>query len=59
VTRGDTVMLASSQGHVRVTTQAVALSDGVYGEQIEVRNPRSDRVLTAWVTGRGTVTVRP
>jgi len=59
VTRGDTVMLASSQGHVRVTTQAIALSDGVYGEQIEVRNPRSDRVLTAWVTGRGAVTVRP
>lgn len=59
VTRGDTVMLASSQGHVRVTTQAVALSDGVYGEQIEVRNPRSERVLTAWVTGRGRVSVRP
>jgi len=59
VSRGDTVMLASGQGHVRVATQAVALADGVYGEQIEVRNPRSDRVLTAWVTGRGRVSVRP
>lgn len=58
VTRGDAVVLAASLGHVTVTTQAIALTDGVYGEQIEVRNPRSNRVLSAWVTGRGTATTR-
>lgn len=58
VTRGDTVTVASSQGHVRVTAQAIALTDGVYGERVEVRNPRSNRIVTAWVTGPGTVAVR-
>lgn len=59
VSRGDTVVLSTRRGVVTVTTQAVALADGVYGEAIEVRNPRSERTVTAWVTGRGTVAVRP
>ncbi len=58
VSKGDAVTVASSQGHVRVTAQAIALTDGVYGEQVEVRNPRSNRVLSAWVTGPGTVATR-
>ncbi|MEQ8861281.1 MAG: flagellar basal body P-ring formation chaperone FlgA [Pseudomonadales bacterium] len=59
VSKGDTVTLASSQGPVHVSTQAIALTDGVYGEQVEVRNPRSRRVLTAWVTGPGRVSTHP
>lgn len=59
VTKGDAVTLAASHGHVRVTTKAIALSDGVYGEQVEVRNPRSNRVMTGWVTGPGAVSTRP
>ena len=59
VSRGDSVTLATTQGLVTVTTKAIALTDGVYGEQIEVRNPRSDRVMTGWVTGRGMVAIRP
>lgn len=59
VRRGDTVTLATSVGTVTVTTQAVALTDGVYGEQVDVRNPRSDRVVSGWVTGAGTVSMRP
>jgi flagellar basal body P-ring formation protein FlgA len=59
VRKGDTVTLATSVGTVTVTTQAVALTDGVYGEQVDVRNPRSDRVVSGWVTGAGTVSMRP
>ena len=59
VVRGETVTVAARHGHVQVTTQAIALSDGVYGEQVEVRNPRSERVVTGWVTGPGRVSTRP
>lgn len=59
VSRGDLVTLATVVGQVTVTTRAEALSDGVYGEQIEVRNPRSERVVSAWVTGAGRVSTRP
>jgi flagellar basal body P-ring formation protein FlgA len=59
VRKGDTVTLATSVGTVTVTTQAVALTDGVYGEQVDVRNPRSDRVVSGWVTGAGMVSMRP
>jgi flagella basal body P-ring formation protein FlgA len=59
VSKGDSVVLEAGHGHVAVSTQAIALTDGVYGEQIEVRNPRSNRIVTGWVTGRGTVTTRP
>lgn len=59
VTRGEPVTVAARHGHVQVTTQAIALSDGVYGEQVQVRNPRSERVVTGWVTGPGQVSTRP
>lgn len=59
VSRGDTVNLATTVGAVTVTTEAEALADGVYGERIEVRNPRSNRIITAWVTGAGSVSTRP
>lgn len=59
VTKGDTVTLASSVGAVTVTTQAVALTDGVYGERVDVRNPRSNRVISGWVTGAGSVSMSP
>jgi flagella basal body P-ring formation protein FlgA len=59
VSRGDTVNLATTVGAVTVTTEAEALADGTYGERIEVRNPRSNRVITAWVTGAGRVSTRP
>jgi len=59
VSKGDTVTLATSAGAVTVTTQAVALTDGVYGERVDVRNPRSNRVISGWVTGAGAVSMRP
>jgi flagella basal body P-ring formation protein FlgA len=59
VVRGESVTVAARLGHVQVKTQAIALTDGVYGEQVEVRNPRSERVVTGWVTGPGQVSTRP
>jgi len=59
VTRGDTVTLSASRGQVIIRTRAVALRDGSYGERIDVRNPRSERTVTAWVTGHGRVSTTP
>ncbi len=59
VTRGDPVTLAARRGLIVVTTQAIALSDGVYGDKVDVRNPRSDRVLSAWVVGPARVSTHP
>lgn len=59
VSKGDTVTVASSVGAVTVTTRAVALTDGVYGERVDVRNPRSNRVISGWVTGAGAVSMSP
>lgn len=59
VTRGDPVTLASQRGQIVVTTQAIALSDGVYGDKVDVRNPRSERVVSGWVVGPARVSTRP
>lgn len=59
VSKGDTVTLATSAGAVTVKTQAIALTDGVYGERVDVRNPRSNRVISGWVTGAGAVSMSP
>lgn len=59
VTRGDPVTLAARRGQIVVTTQAIALSDGVYGDKVDVRNPRSERVVSAWVVGPARVATHP
>lgn len=59
VSKGDAVTLAAHHGQVVVTTRAVALADGAYGERIELRNPRSNRTTSGWVTGPGQVSTRP
>ncbi len=59
VSKGDAVTLAAHHGQVMVTTRAIALADGTYGEQIELRNPRSNRTTSGWVTGPGQVSTRP
>ncbi|MFW6093488.1 MAG: flagellar basal body P-ring formation chaperone FlgA [Pseudomonadota bacterium] len=59
VSKGDSVAVAARHGQVVVTARGVALADGVYGERIEIRNPRSERTVRAWVTGPGRVSTRP
>lgn len=53
VQRGETVVLTATRGNVSIRQTATAMQDGRKGQQISVRNVRSDRVIQAIVTGTG------
>lgn len=59
VKKGEEVTIRATHGAVTVTTVGTALRDGVAGEQIPIRNRRSNRLINAWVIGRGVVTTVP
>lgn len=53
VKRGDTVMLSADRAGISIRQQGTALQDGGAGQQISVRNTRSNRVVQAVVTAHG------
>lgn len=53
VKRGQRVAVESVGEYFRIASELVALQDGFLGDQIELRNPSSDRQVTAIVTGAG------
>lgn len=53
VKRGDSVNLQARTGTITVQTTATALSNGRVGEQIRVRNNRSERVIQVKVLAEG------
>lgn len=53
VKRGQRVAVESVGAYFRIASELVALQDGFLGDQIELRNPGSDRQVTAIVTGAG------
>ena len=55
VRRGDKVVISAGNSSVSVKMPGEALEDGTQGEQIRVRNSRSNRVIRARVTGPGQV----
>ena len=55
--KGDQVVITARSASVSVRMPGEALSDGATGEQIRVRNQRSERVIKARVTGPGQVEV--
>ena len=57
VKKGDKVVIEASLSGVSVVTNAEALSAGELGEQIQVRNSKSDRVVDALVVAPGRVKV--
>jgi flagella basal body P-ring formation protein FlgA len=57
VTRNDTVTIVFEVPGITLTARGKALASGAEGEQIEVLNPHSKRVLHATVSAPGTVTV--
>lgn len=57
IKKGDSVVVSASTGMMAVKTTAVALSDGREGEQISVKNRRSQRVIEAQVVGPGQVKI--
>ena len=57
VRRGDQVVIAARSGGINVRMQGEALSGGTLGQQINVRNLSSQRVVRARVKGPGQVEV--
>lgn len=58
VCRGESVVITAAANGMRITTQGTALSDGSLGEQIRVKNDKSNRIISAQVAGVGQVSVR-
>lgn len=57
VKRGDQVVISARSGAISVRMPGEALSDGTQGQQIRVRNLRSQRVIQARVVAPGQVEV--
>lgn len=57
VERGDQVRLRARVGTISVDTTGTALGSGRVGDQVRVRNDRSERVVRGRVTAQGTVEV--
>lgn len=57
VDRGDQVIIVAQGSAVAIKTQGTALSSGSLGQQISVRNNRSERVIRARVVDRGRVAI--
>ena len=58
VCRNDVVILNTSQQGLAIVAKSTALSDGSLGDQIKVRNSKSNRVVSATITGVGQVAVK-
>lgn len=55
VLKGNQVMIIASKNGINASTKGVALEDGGRGEQIEVQNSASSKVIHAVVSGRNQV----
>jgi flagella basal body P-ring formation protein FlgA len=53
VIRGDELIVSVSRGPVTIETPAIALDQGVIGEQIEVQNPESGETFRVIITDVG------
>ncbi|MBA5763453.1 flagellar basal body P-ring formation protein FlgA [Vibrio sp. 404] len=57
VCRNDIVTIKAVKSGMTITTKGVALSDGSHGEQIKVKNSKSNRIIDGKVTDIAEVTV--
>lgn len=55
IKRGDEVSLEAGAGSLKVVTKATAVSDGRVGQQIRVKNTKSERIINAKVVAAGKV----
>lgn len=58
VEKNDRVLIKANGGGVEASMAGTALESGSKGQGIRVRNLASGKVITAWVSGRGTVESR-
>lgn len=59
VAKGDRVHILANSGRVQIQTFGIAMTNGQVGEQIQVRNETSDRVIRPWIVSRGRVATTP
>ncbi len=57
VCRNEKVAIIAAKGGMSITTRGTALQDGGEGEQVRVKNDKSQRIIRARVTGVGEVSV--
>jgi len=57
VFRGDTVLVVIPVGNMSVSLHGTSLDSGALGDEIRVRNPDSNAIITARVTGPSTAEV--
>lgn len=57
VCRNDNVVITASKSGLNIVAKGTALSDGALGEQIKVKNSKSNRILDAKITGVGHVNI--
>lgn len=55
VSKGETVIIEVRSGGMSIRSQGIALQGGAEGDQIDVRNSRSGKVVSAIVIARGRV----
>ncbi|MDD1783298.1 flagellar basal body P-ring formation protein FlgA [Enterovibrio sp. ZSDZ35] len=58
VCRNDEVIITASGSGLNIIAKGSALSDGALGEQIKVRNSKSNRIVDATITAVGRVDVK-
>ena len=57
VNKGDSVLIEASNSVLSVKSPGIALSSGGMGDQINVRNSRSKKIIRGTITGSGKVSV--
>lgn len=55
VDKGERVRITAHSGRVSITSYGTALASGRIGEQIQVRNDSSTRIIRPWIIGPGQV----
>jgi len=59
ISKGERVQIIANNGRIQIKSFGTALANGKLGDQIEVRNERSKRIILPWITAPGTVSTRP
>lgn len=57
IRRGEQVTVIAGGPGIAVTMTGVALSDGMFGSSLEIRNPLSKKVISGTVSGPGEVSI--
>ncbi len=57
VSKGEKVTIVAEGRHVRIKANGIAMTDGAYGDLVQVKNARSNRVVEGRVTAAGQITV--